>query len=465
MLSRSRLTAPRLVYAAMMFPLAFFAVACSSSGDASADTAAAAAANPGAAPTASSASDSAALKAGLEIAQRYHVQAIGSRRFDHDAFWRAVAPSLESSALHTEDIGRSMLGRSIRAVTFGEGKTTVLLWSQMHGDESTATMALADIFRFLTEAQNDSLRERLRHQLTVVFVPMLNPDGAELFQRGNAAGIDINRDARRLATPEARTLKALHDRLHPAFGFNLHDQNARTLAGERGKPAAIALEAPAFSEERSYNDVRSHARLVAATIAGILSAEIPGRIAKYDETFNPRAFGDNLQKWGTSTVLIESGYLPNDPEKQRLRALNVAAILGALDAIATGHYANADSEAYERLPSNSGGASNVLILGGSLVLPGQSPMRADVAINYRDAVAHTGPTIRAVGDLQDEFALDTVDATGLFLHPTRASLYQRNGGTWLRIGAPAAIELRRGAEPSSPLVKTISGGAEGGQRD
>jgi hypothetical protein len=38
-----------------------------------------------------------------------------------------------------------------------------------------------------------------------------------------------------------------------------------------------------------------------------------------------------MQQWGTSTVLIESGALPDDPQKQRLRALNVAAILGALD--------------------------------------------------------------------------------------------------------------------------------------
>ena len=76
-----------------------------------------------------------------------------------------------------------------------------MLWSQMHGDESTATMALADIFRFLVEAPGDSLRERLRNRLTIVFIPMLNPDGAEVFQRENAVGIDVNRDARRLSTP------------------------------------------------------------------------------------------------------------------------------------------------------------------------------------------------------------------------------------------------------------------------
>ncbi|HEX5436950.1 MAG TPA: M14 family zinc carboxypeptidase [Gemmatimonadaceae bacterium] len=400
-----------------------------------------------------------ALANGLRIAKRYHVAAITTRRFDHDAFWRAVEPSLASPDFQKRQVGASILGRSINAVTFGTGKTTVLLWSQMHGDESTATMALADIFRFLAQATHDPLRQRLHDDLTIVFVPMLNPDGAELFQRENAAGIDINRDARRLATPEARALKALRDSIRPAFGFNLHDQNARTIAGAGGMQAAIALEAPAFSDAGNYNDVRRRARLVAATIAQILGGSIPGRIAKYDESFNRRAFGDNMQKWGTSTVLVESGGLPNDPQKQRLRALNVAAILGALDAIGTGRYADADPQAYQRLPSNHGGASDLLILGGQLVLPGQPPLRADMAINYHDAIARTGAYVRDVGDLQEAVAVDTVNAAGLFLIPAASSLYAGNGGSWLRIGEPASFALRRGKDSTSALVMTIGGAA------
>ena len=336
----------------------------------------------------------------------------------------------------------------------------MLLWSQMHGDEATATMALADIFRFLSEATSDPLRERLRQRLTVVFVPMLNPDGAELFQRENAAGIDINRDARQLATPEARTLKSLRDRIRPDFGFNLHDQSARVLAGPRGKQVAIALLAPPYSSDRSYNDVRSRARLVAAVVARTLGDEIAGRIARYDDTFNPRAFGDLMQQWGTSTVLIESGALPDDPEKQRLRALNVAGLLAALDAIATEGYAGTDPNAYESLPGNRGGVSDMLILGGQLALPGMSPLRADIALTYDDPLARTGLRIRDVGDLREVVAIDTIDASGLFLHPQQSSLASDRGGVWLRIDAPAAIDIRRGADSASPLVRSIANPGE-----
>jgi hypothetical protein len=392
---------------------------------------------------------------GLRIADQYRVAAITTRRFTHEIFWHAVEPSLSGNALRTEEIGQSVQGRAIRSVTFGGGGLTVLLWSQMHGDESTATMAIADLFRFLTEATGDALRERLRERLTIVFVPMLNPDGAELFERENAAGIDINRDARQLASPEAGALKRLHNRLRPDFGFNLHDQGARTLAGPRGRQVAIALLAPPASRERSYTEARSRARLVAATIAQTLAREIPGRVARYDDTFNPRAFGDLMQQWGTSTVLVESGALPDDPEKQRLRAINMAVLLTALDAIATGAYSAADPDAYESLPENHGGASDILILGGQLVLPGRLPLRADVAITFDEAVTRTGARVREVGDLRETVAIDTVDARGLFLHPRDTSLTRRDGAAWLLPGAVAVIDLRRAAEPASELVQTI----------
>ena len=399
--------------------------------------------------------DAATLAAGLAIAEKYKVGAIATRRFTHRELWRALTPFTSSPELATREIGKSVNGREIRAVTFGRGPTRVLLWSQMHGDESTATMALADIFRFLVEAGGDSLRERLADRLTITFVPMLNPDGAELFQRENAAGIDVNRDGRRLVTPEARALKALRDSLVPQFGFNLHDQGVRTRAGEGGRQAAIALLAPAYDEARSFNDVRSRARLVAAVIARGLSGEIPGRVAKYDDSFNPRAFGDLMQQWGTSTVLIESGGLPNDPEKQRLRALNVAGILAALDAIATGGFAAANKDWYDGLPYNAGGAADLLIRGGSLVLPGKVPMPLDIAINYDDPHNRSGSRIREVGDLQAVVALDTLDATGLFLHPSTSALTTRAGQHWLRVGANGVFDVRRGAEVSSPLVRRI----------
>jgi len=397
------------------------------------------------------------LDAGRRIAERFKVSAISSRRFTHTELWAALDPVLQPGMLRVTEFGKSLQGRPLRALTAGNGPTTVLLWSQMHGDESTATMSLADMMAWFNARtrERDPLRELLTERLTIVMVPMLNPDGAELFQRENAMGIDVNRDARRLSTPEARSLKALRDSIQPSFGFNLHDQNARTLGGPNGRQVGIALLAPAADAERTYGPVRSTARLVAARMREVLEREIPGRIARYDDAFNPRAFGDLIQQWGTSTVLIESGALPNDPEKQRLRTVNVIAMLTALESIASGGYRAANPSAYESLPENAGAAVDVVITGARLVLPGAAPMPVDISMNYEDALRKGRMRVREVGDLAGVAALDTINADGLFLHPAMNMLTEQRGQRWLRLNALVQLAIRRGAEANSALVREV----------
>lgn len=397
------------------------------------------------------------LELGRRVATEQRVGAIESRRFTHAQYWSALEPVLKTKSLRISPVGVSTHGRPLQAITFGTGPTTVFLWSQMHGDESTATMSLADLLTWfaLADNQRDAVRDRIASQLTVVMLPMLNPDGAELFQRENAVGVDINRDVRRLSTAEARVLKAVRDSIKPQFGFNLHDQNARTLGRPGSQRVGIALLAPAAEVTNDFGPARAAARLVAARIRAVLEREIPGRIARYDDTFNPRAFGDLMQAWGTSTVLIESGALPDDPAKQRLRRVNVIAILTALDAIATGDFRGEQAETYMSMPVNSGAAVDVVVKGASVVIPDQPPARVDISFNYDDALRQGRARVREIGDLDEVVAFDTVSAAGLFIHPAPAMLTEQGGKRWLRIGAPVQMTLRRGPEPASELVKEI----------
>ena len=140
-----------------------------------------------------------------------------------------------------EEAGQSVEGRSINHVKVGTGSMPILLWSQMHGDEPTATAALFDVFSYLSTHRDEPAARRILSQLTLHVVPMVNPDGAERSQRRNAQGIDINRDALRLQTPEGRALKALRDKLNPKVGFNLHNQSWGTAVGNPPKPASISL--------------------------------------------------------------------------------------------------------------------------------------------------------------------------------------------------------------------------------
>ena len=349
---------------------------------------------------------------------RARVAGLEDRRFDHATYWRAVQPYLGRS-VSARVAGESGEGREIRHLTFGSGPTTVLLWSQMHGDESTASMSLADIVRFFDESPDHPLARRIAEGSTVHMIPMLNPDGAERFQRRNAQGIDVNRDARRLQTPEGRLLKAVRDEVEPDFGFNLHDQGAAIRVGNSNRGVAIALLAPAFNEARDVDDKRRRAMQVASLII---------------EAINPRAFGDLMGAWGASTVLIESGAWANDPQKQHLRKTNFVGILTALDAIATGRYLEYDPAVYEALEYNGRRVTDLLIAGGTIAVPGVPTLEADLLVDFARPLLREDARIVDIGDMGESEAQDTLDVSGLFLIPTGEAL---DAGGGLNTGAPA----------------------------
>jgi hypothetical protein len=349
---------------------------------------------------------------------RIRVAGLDARTFAPETWWRVATPLLAAPrGFKTESLGTSAEGRPLRHVAWGRGDTPVLLWSQMHGDESTASMALVDLFRFLGEHPRHPLVQRLRAETTLHFLPVMNPDGAARFQRRNAQGIDINRDARALASPEGRALHALRERVKPEFGFNLHDQQVGYRAGDSDNGTAIALLAPAYNEAREINPTRSRAIEVAVAIRAVLEPYIGGHIAKWDDTFNPRAFGDLTAQAGVSTILIESGGMRDDPQKQRLRKLNFLALVGALDAIATGTHAGLPRARYEELPENGEVWPDLRISGGTLALPGQPPARVDLLVDFEHPLLERGGRIEDIGDMGNTKARRGIDASGLYIIP------------------------------------------------
>jgi hypothetical protein len=377
----------------------------------------------------------------VDLHAQFRVAGLDDRRFSPEHYWDVALPVIEATPrLRISQVGESLEGRPLREVVFGSGPTTVLLWSQMHGDESTASMTLVDLFAWL--ASDDPWVEELGRRTTLHFIPVLNPDGATRFQRRNAVGIDVNRDARRLATPEARTLKAVHDRVEPDFAFNLHDQNVRTRVGRTDRRAAFSLLAPAFNEARDVNPTRERAMRLAAAIAAVVEPLLGDRVTQYDDAFNPRAFGDLISAWGASAILIESGGLDGDPQKQALREANFVALGHALEVIARERWNDADTEGYSALPPNGRSIDDLLVTGGTLVLPTGTTVRMDLSLNFMRPLVgpEAGTTLRDAGDLEGYEASDTMDVGGLYLLPGPGML---DDDGVLRIGAPVGFRVSR----------------------
>ena len=415
---------------------------------------------------------------------------------------REATPSLFA----IEQIGESIEGRSINHVKVGPGPLRVLLWSQMHGDEATATAALFDVFEYLQRHRDEPLPSRLLSRLTLHVVPMLNPDGAERFQRRNAQSIDVNRDALRLQTPEGRTLKALRDRYDPAVGFNLHNQNWRTSVGDPPKPASISLLSVAYDEPRTENAGRKLTKKLCAVIRDALEPFASGQIGRYDDEFEVRAFGDNITLWGTPVVLIETGPWPSEQPDPSLVRLNFIAILTALDALATGDVERADPRRYESLPMNESRLLYVLVRNATVINgAGVPPFTADIGIvatrrvrsvdgpstlresqgrpeqsrgatgSEQDPSTGSGPgrrelqtslSIDDMGDLRTSGALRTIDATGMTVIPADDSLEQgkvvdlpewkSKSAVTIAVGQPARLAILKPArEPGKFVVELV----------
>ena len=389
---------------------------------------------------------------------RLRVAGLEDRAFSPEHWWEVATPlATEAHGFRTEEVGRSVEGRPLRHVSWGDGDTRVLLWSQMHGDESTASMAIADLFRFLGAHPDHPLVQRLHEDATLHFLPVMNPDGAARFQRRNAQGIDINRDARALVSPEARALHDLRERVQPAFGFNLHDQQVGYRVGDSDRGTAIALLAPAYNEAREVDAIRAAAIEVAVAIRAVLEPHIPGHIAKWDDTFNPRAFGDLTAAAGVSTILIESGGIEGDLQKQRLRKLNFLALVGALDAIATGAHAGLPRQRYGELPENGDVWPDLLVTGGTLALPGRPQAKVDLLVDFERPLLERGGRIEDIGDLGDVQARRTIDASGLYIVPFAASAADTDQNpTAFAPGVPAYFHLSRDPQ-GRDVVWTLAG--------
>ncbi len=348
---------------------------------------------------------------------------------------RKYLADLKSTGLKVEEVGKSNASREIYQVEWGRGATRVFMWSQMHGDEPTATSALIDMLYFLQKNRDKGWVKELENALTIRAVPMLNPDGAELFQRRNLQFIDINRDARALQTPEGRLLKKLRDEWQPDLGFNLHNQNVLTTVGKSPKQATISLLAVSGDPNGKSNAGHLRSRRICAVMIDALENFIKGNIGRYDDSYNPRAFGDMIAAWGTPVILIETGAL-HGRDEQFLVKMNFVAYLSALKSIVDKSEQKANPNIYDTLPFNDSGNLYTAIFRKANIVNYAVPdeiFTGDVAINAeRRRAGEIAPTsVQEIGDLGIFAGLDEYDASDFYLIPKNGLLKIGSSGEFL----------------------------------
>ena len=352
---------------------------------------------------------------------------------------------LKSLGIKIDEVGRSSDDREIYQIEWGKGKTKVFMWSQMHGDEPTATSALIDMFAFLQKnRKKKKWIKKLEKTLTIRAVPMLNPDGSDLFQRRNQQGIDINRDARTLETPEAAILMKLRNEFEPEIGFNLHNQRELTTVGRTTNQASISVLAVRADPEIEVSEGQKRNDRICALIIRAMNQFIKGNVARYEDGYTHSAFGDTFSDLGTPVILIESGGI-HGKDETFLTKLNFIAFLTALQSLVDGSEKTASTKIYDELPENGGGNLHNYIFRGATVIDFEEiekesegnrseddkkekpvetvkvfkPYVADIAVNRRRRRAEisTPPTyVNKIGSLSSHLGLTEFDASKYFIY-------------------------------------------------
>jgi predicted deacylase len=167
-------------------------------------------------------------------------------------------------------IGTSAQGRAINAYYFGSGATTVLYTGAIHGSESS-TKSLMD--RWIQDLEAKA--RTIPVHITVVVVPMINPDGYARGGRVNANNVDLNRNfatadwqkdittvnnqpfpggggESAMSEPETKAISELAQRLRPKVILSYHSIGGMVAGNQSGNSAELAA---VYAQSSGYRNI------------------------------------------------------------------------------------------------------------------------------------------------------------------------------------------------------------------
>jgi protein MpaA len=141
----------------------------------------------------------------------------------------ATGSTSAAERLDTRQIGRSWEGRAIEVVRAGDPghPHRVLVVGCVHGNECAGMAVTRRLAGLGREAAVD-----------LWVVPNLNPDGLAHGTRGNARGVDLNRDFDTFSQRESRIARTLIRRIRPDVTLWFHQPQAVIRAWGRSRAVA-----------------------------------------------------------------------------------------------------------------------------------------------------------------------------------------------------------------------------------
>ncbi len=172
-----------------------------------------------------------------------------------------VARTVARPGVTHRELGRSLDGRCLDALTIGTGPKPVWLYARQHPGEPMTAWWMEGALDWLTSAAAGSLLA----EATIHVVPNMNPDGTYRGHlRTNAAGVNLNREWHSPSlerSPEVLCVRDAMDATGVAFAMDVH--------GDEAIPAAFLV---GFEGVASFTQARGDAF---TTFARRLAAHTP----------------------------------------------------------------------------------------------------------------------------------------------------------------------------------------------
>ena len=322
-----------------------------------------------------------------------------------------IEPLLEkrSDIFHVETIGQSVLNNPIYGLKIGNGKKRILMWSQMHGNESTTTKALFDLFNTFLDTHSEL--NYILEACTLYIIPILNPDGALAYTRINANGVDLNRDAQNLTQPESTVLRNIFEIFKPHFCYNLHGQRTIFSAGTTNNSATVSFLAPAQDDACTITPNRKVAMEVIGVMNDALQRMIPNQVGVYDDAFNLNCVGDTFQSENVPTILFEAGHFKNDYEREKTRELIYTSYVTSLNYISKNEVNGSHYKTYFNIPENDTCFLDVIIRNAKV-----THELVDIGIQFQERL-HANkiqfmPKVEKIEKLDGFFGHKEIEANG-----------------------------------------------------
>jgi Zinc carboxypeptidase len=178
--------------------------------------------------------------------------------------------------------GLSGEGRELLYATVGHGPDVFWLQARIHGNELHNTEAVLQVLKYLASSGNADAR-RIRDRLTVIVIPMYNPDGAtaNIRQSTTPLRIDLNRDWELFQQPESRAFYELWEATRPRLALDLHHMGQSPIVEGTNELNTFQIGARSIDPSRMTALQWLTNRQMAMISTAAVSRLGPGNVARY----------------------------------------------------------------------------------------------------------------------------------------------------------------------------------------